>query len=328
MKKTFLFIFLLVFLFFFVGPSFPKEVAWGVNFSQKHAKDIGLDWKKTYSSLLQDLEVKRLKVAVHWDIIEPAKDQFVFKDIDWQVEQAENTGAKLMVAIGMKTPRWPECHIPSWAQGLSKEQQQQEILEMIEVIVTRYRDSSALGVWQVENEPLVPFGICPWIDKEFLGKEVALVRSLDPNHSVLVSDRGELSLWFGAAKQGDILGTTLYRKVWTPILKSYFVYPLPPVFYTRKAQLVRWLYGKETIGVELQAEPWGPKKLIDTSLQEQAKTMNPERFRSIVEYARKVGFAEQYFWGAEWWYWMKEVQNDPAMWNEAKKIFSGSDFSL
>ena len=48
----------------------------------------------------------------------------------------------------------------------------------------------------------------------------------------------------------------------------------------------------------------------------------------ITKVLRKVGFAEQYFWGAEWWYWMKEVQNDPAMWNEAKKVFSGSDSSL
>ena len=30
---------------------------------------------------------------------------------------------------------------------------------------------------------------------------------------------------------------------------------------------------------------------------------------------------EFYLWGAEWWYWMKEKQNKPEIWDEAKKLF-------
>jgi len=26
-------------------------------------------------------------------------------------------------------------------------------------------------------------------------------------------------------------------------------------------------------------------------------------------------------WGGEWWYWMKEKQNQPEIWQEAKKLF-------
>jgi hypothetical protein len=31
----------------------------------------------------------------------------------------------------MKTPRWPEYHIPSWASNLNKEEQQEEILKCL-----------------------------------------------------------------------------------------------------------------------------------------------------------------------------------------------------
>ena len=55
----------ILFLFFFVGSSpEAEEIIWGVDFSQKHAENLGLDWKETYSSLLDDLGVKNLKIAV------------------------------------------------------------------------------------------------------------------------------------------------------------------------------------------------------------------------------------------------------------------------
>ena len=75
------------------------------------------------------------------------------------------------------------------------------------------------------------------------------------------------------------------------------------------------------MNVELQAEPWGPKLLYDISLEEQEKTMNAEQFKKNIEYAKKTGFDYHYLWGAEWWYWMKEKQGDPSIWNEAKMLF-------
>jgi hypothetical protein len=112
----------------------------------------------------------------------------------------------------MKTPRWPECHIPEWAKLQSKEEQQAAILDFLKEIVARYDSSKAIVRWQVENEPFFPFGECPWVDKEFLKKEVALVKSLDSkNRPVVVTDSGEGSLWIQAAKIGDIAGTTMYK---------------------------------------------------------------------------------------------------------------------
>lgn len=330
MKRMLLTIFVILFLFLiscgvylFVGSAPQAEgIAWGVNFSQKHATNLGLDWQETYTALLDELGVRRLKVSVDWNNVHPEQNRFYFNDVDWQVAEAEKKGAALLLVAGMKTPRWPECHIPEWAMVLGKEAQQKQILSLLEQLVLRYKDSPALWAWQIENEPLFPFGKCPWIDKEFLKQEVRLVKSLDASHPVVISDSGELSLWIEAAKTGDMVSTTMYRKVWFHEVKRYIEYPLPPIFYARKAQFIDTLFGKEVIVGELQAEPWGPGKLLYyTTLEEQEAAFDLAQFRKNIDYAKHTGLREFYLWGAEWWYWLKQTQDDATFWNEAKKLF-------
>ena len=73
--------------------------------------------------------------------------------------------------------------------------------------------------------------------------------------------------------------------------------------------------------VELQAEPWGPKMIYETPLEEQNKSMNLEKFKEIIDYTQRTGFDEAYLWGAEWWYWLKEKHNNETIWQEAQKLF-------
>jgi len=314
---------LLVMGFFFVGsPPRAEKIVWGVNFSQKHAEGLGLDWKAVYSVLIDDLGAKNIKLATYWDLIEKEEGYYDFTDLDSQIGEAEQKGVSLLLVIGMKSPRWPECHIPEWAKGLNKEEQQKNILELLEETVLRYSSSPAVTMWQIENEPFFPFGECPWVDKEFLKEEVELVKSLDKEkRPVLISDSGEGSFWIQAAKIGDIAGTTMYRKVWVHQLETYFTYPLPPNFYWRKAQIIKTFFAKRVICVELQAEPWGPHLLYDSPLEEQQKSMDLQRFQEVINFAGKTGLDEFYLWGGEWWFWMKEKQGQPEIWQEAKKLF-------
>jgi len=326
MKKFILIILILILfvkaLFFIGSPPQAEKITWGVNFSHKHAQNLGLDWQKAYLALIDDLGVKNIKLGVYWDLIEPKKGEYNFSDLDWQVKTAEDKGIKLLPVIGMKAPRWPECHIPQWAADLNKEEQQREVLGMIKEIIQRYKGSSSITKWQVENEPFFPFGECKWTDKDFLKKEIDLVKSLDDQkRPIVISDSGEGSFWFTAAQLGDVVGTTMYRKVWSTQFKTYLNYPFLPVFYWRKAEIIRKIFNKKVICVELQAEPWGPELLYSSPLEEQEKTMNPEQFQKNIEFAKKTGFDEFYLWGSEWWYWMKEKQNKPEIWNEAKKLF-------
>lgn len=325
------------FLYFFVGFSKEKEdINWGIDFSQMQAEALKLNWKEVYLGAIEDLGVKKIKLHTQWDWVEGKNDGYYFDDIDWQIKTAENRGIEIIYVLGMKTGRWPECHAPEFTKILSREEQQEELLEYIEKVVLRYKDSKAIAYWQVENEPLFEFGECPaWYYEDngkFLEKEVELVKSLDPERQIIISDSGELSWWTKAAKIGDIVGSTMYRKAWVNVNnnfgfsggfypKFYGTYPLPPVFYSRKAAIIKALFGKKVICVELQAEPWAEKPFYDVPLDEQEKTMNLEKFKENVEYAKKTGFDTFYLWGAEWWYWMKTVQNQPQIWQEAKKLF-------
>jgi len=318
-----LIVFLITFFYFFIGtPPESQEITFGVNFSQKHAQDLGLEWKENYLALLDDLKVRNLKLITHWDLIEGERDKFYFDDLDWQIKETEDRGAKIILVIGLKTGRWPECHIPEWARNLSKEDQQERILNLLKEIVLRYRQSEAIFAWQVENEPFFPFGECQWKDKDFVAREIDMVREIDSQKRPIVfTDSGEGSFWFEASKLGDIVGITIYKKVWFKELKSYIYYPLPPVFYWRKAVLINKFFNKRVIVAELQAEPWGPVLLYDLPLEEQQKTMDLEQFKYNISFAKKTGLDEFYLWGGEWWYWLKEKQGKVEIWEEAKKLF-------
>jgi hypothetical protein len=324
--KYFLFAVLgLVLLFagYFSIGSAPRDekITWGVNFSQTQAQWLGLDWKAAYLALLEDLGVKNIKLITYWNLLEGEKGKYNFEDLDWQIAKADEHGVKLLLAIGMRTPRWPECHIPDWAKSLSKEEQQERILGLLETIITRYGGFASVWAWQVENEPFFPFGECPKgvLNEDFLKKEIDLVKSLDgQNRPVVISDSGEFSSWFSAARLGDIVGTTLHRKAWFEEIGSYVTYPIRPIFYWRKAQIISRLFGKPVIVGELQAEPWCYKYFSN----ECDEVMNLQDLKNNIEFAQETGLGKFYLWGAEWWYWMKEKQNKPEIWNEAKKLFN------
>lgn len=318
-----------LFCYFFVGKApVPKNITWGVDFSQMQAESLGLNWKEVYLSLINDLGSKNIKIHTQWDWVEGSKNKYYFDDIDWQITQAGKNGVKVIYVLGMKSGRWPECHIPGWASTLTENQQKSEVLKYIKQTVLRYKDSKAISYWQVENEPFFVFGICPswYYDKgNFLKEEVNLVKSLDSSRKIIVSDSGEGSTWFSAAKIGDIVGTTMYRDAWLHISDKvgfYLHYSYSPVFYFRKALLIDKIFGKKVICIEFQAEPWLSKPFNDIPLEEQYKTMDLKRLKSNIEYAKQTGFDTFYFWGAEWWYWLKSTQNQPQIWNEIKSIFS------
>ena len=321
-------IFFLIILFFLVfllsrGHIYDKdELTYGITFSEKQAKDLRLDWQKVYLAILDDLGVKKIRLSAYWNVIEPTNGNFFWDNLDWEVKEASTRGAEIILAVGGRLPRWPECHFPNWTRGQSEEERGKSILNYIEKTVNRYKDYSQIIAWQVENEPFLShFGDCPKLDRKFLDKEIALVRSLD-SRPIVVTDSGELSVWIPAARRADIFGTTMYRDTYSSHLKRYIHYPIGPGFFRFKKNITSFFaHPKKWIVVELQAEPWTPVPYQNVSQAERDRTMNLEKFKEIIEFARLTGFKEFYLWGAEWWYWEREVNNNPAIWEEAKSLF-------
>lgn len=298
-----------------------SRVNYGVTFSKPFAEHLGLDWKETYLAVLDDLNVKYLRLPIYWTEIESQNNNLTFENVDWQIQEAEKRDTKIIFVLGQKQPRWPECHIPDWAREMNKEDREKELTEIISYTVNKYKDEETISAWQIENEPFLPYGNCPTLDKKFLDEEIAVVRNLDPSRPIIITDSGELSTWYSAASRADILGTTLYRIVWDERI-GYVHYPISSLFYRFKAAMIHYLTNvQRIIIVELQAEPWGPDIILNTPLEEQYKSMNAEQFKKNIAYVNEVEFSEAYLWGCEWWYWLKTKQNDDSIWKEAKKVF-------
>lgn len=304
----------------FSGPK-NKTIEYGATFSYPYAESLGLNWKQTYLAMLDNLNLKYLRLPAYWDKLEPQRDVYDFTDLDFQLDEAKKHHVKVLLAVGRRLPRWPECHDPAWLGDLSQTEAQNAQLSYLETVIGRYANRSEIVAWQVENEPfLSSFGICPPLNERFLDREISLVKSTDPVRPVLVSDSGELSLWIKSGQRGDLFGTTLYRFVFSDVFKRYWVNYIPYWFYRVKAGLLRLLNpGKPIMIVELQAEPWTTKGILNTPINEQFKTMSLEKFDTMISVGRKTGFSPQYLWGVEWWYWMEE-QGHPEFWDRVKQL--------
>ena len=318
------FLFVTIYGFLFIGPA-PQstkveDATWGVNFSHRQAEALGLNWQETFLALADDLGAQYWRIPVYWDELEKTKDEYDFTKWDWQIAELEKRDAKVILAIGVKLPRWPECHLPDWVKDANRATHEQQLFQYLREVVARYRDSEAVLMWQVENEPfLYPFGECPRPDGELLDKEIQLVKVLDKKntlgvqHPIMITDSGELSVWLPAGKRADVFGSTLYRIVHDPRIGFLEYTFFTPTFHARKEVFLHWFYPNlEVQVIELQAEPWVTSLPLSLeNLEEQNKTLSPEQFDKNIQFALATGTKTFYLWGAEWWYWLKSAQDMP-----------------
>lgn len=296
----------------------PVTPNFGVTFSVKYARELGLDWKAAYAATLDELQIRRLRIPVYWDESEPERGRHVWDDVRWMLDEADKRGAEVILAVGRKTPRWPECHVPTWAKGLPVEEQDARTLDFLRAEIEEFKGHPAVRTWQVENEALFRFGECPPPDRALLREEIRLVRSLDAR-PILVTDSGELSTWLRAAPLGDGLGISLYRRVRNRVFGE-LLWPVSPLVYADRMRLIRPLAGNVIVS-ELQAEPWFSRPVAETPLDEQFRQMDPQRLRDNLDYAVSTGASEIYLWGVEWWYWVRTQGND-GLWKAAQALLS------
>ncbi len=320
-------IFIVLGIFFLIGINFwylstlkNENIIWGASFSPEYTRYLGLDVKETYKIILDDWKFRYLRLTARWDSIESQKGKFDFTELDYLMSEAGKRNVKVILALGQKTPRWPECNVPDWSEKLSDAEYFSALNNFLTNVTQRYANNPTLEIWQVENEPFLAFGkTCRQLDSAKLQTEITTVKNLDKNHPVLVTDSGELSWWSKTAKAGDLFGTTVYRIVWNKDI-GYFAYNwLPASAYRARAS---W-YGrdlKQTYVAELQAEPWVADHTIsDNNVDEQFKSMDLDRIKNNMDFAKQTGFSRAYLWGVEWWYWLK-VHGYPDVYDYAKNL--------
>ncbi len=295
--------------FLFIGwPHITPNVEYGMTFSRPYAQELGLDPDVVLKTALDDVKIRRFRLAAYWKQVEPSRDTWDFADLDYQISEIGKRNGKVILAIGEKLPRWPECWGPDWWKNMSRAEQRVETLKYIEAVVLRYKDNPTINAWQIENEPHFAYGNCPSPDYFFMPYEANFVRGLDPSHQIYTTDSGELSSWVTLAPFVDQLGISVYRTVRSPTfgnmnLHYWFV---PPFLYKRKAMLLRPFGVRDLYVSEFQMEPWSNKPLLETPIEDQLSSMNIAQMKANFSFAERMEIPNIDFWGIEWWVWMKQ----------------------
>lgn len=299
-----------------------RPVELGATFIPAYAQQLGIDPHQTLDAIINDLGVKHLRLVSYWDSIEQKPGTYDFSELDWEFKAAEKSNAKISLAIGLRQPRWPECHMPDWAKTESKSDWYQQLNAFITKVIERYHGSPALESYQLENEFfLTVFGKCTDFNRKRLVDEAALVKRLDPAHTLIIS-RSNNGIGFPVGEPTpDLFGVSVYKRVWDQtVTHRYFEYPFPAWFYASLAGGGKILTGKDLIIHELQAEAWLPAsyKIQDAPISELYKSMNPQRLKDRFRYGEATGMKRVDLWGVEWWYQMKVKRNAPELWDTAK----------
>lgn len=294
--------------------------SYGISFSSKYARELNLDTQKALTTILDELNVKHVRLMSYWDEHEREQGKYNFDELDWQLNEASRQKAKVSLSVGLRQPRWPECHEPEWIRSLSQAERNIALQKYIDAVVFRYRNHPALETWQLENEALnTAFGRCTDHDRVRIQSEYKRLKQLDPYHPIIMSLSDQHGLPV-AQPIPDTYGMSIYRVFYNKLIyRGYITYPTPIWYHRLRKFVIEKIHNKPVIIHELQLEPWGPYSIPEMSASEQDKSMSTRQMQKNINFAKKIGARETYLWGAEWWYWRKEVLKDVKPWDTVKR---------
>ena len=294
----------------------------GVSLSLHRCKELRLSPQRLLRAALHDTGCRRFRLMSYWNIHEPENGRFDYRALDKQMDLIAEFGGKVTLCIGKRQPRWPECHIPDWAIGLGGKAWYAPLYDYLELTVLRYKRHPALESWQLENEALLrTFGACK--DKDYnrkrLQEEAEIVRSLDGKHPLIMSLSNSWGIPF-RKPQPDRYAISVYRRTIDP--RGNIRQNMSPAFlYRIRCDTIQLLSRRRVFIHELQAEPWVTGPIANIPVEQQLRIFNPKILRDNYRYAMAIRHDPIYFWGLEWWYWLKVRHRQPAMWEAAGTLF-------
>jgi hypothetical protein len=297
-----------------------QDAQMGVSFSTKQTNMFDLDPQETFRALLDDMGVRHFRLMSYWDVHESVQGKRDFSSLDWQIAEAKKRNADVTLAIGLRQPRWPECHEPDWATNLDIIEWRRALNDYISTVVKRYENEPTIISWQLENEfSNGLFAKCRDSSLERLQIEFDLVKSLSKKPVWMsLSDQGGYP---ARGPRADRWGFSVYRTVWsTGLYTGYMTFPVPIWYHNLRKNVIEAGTGKDTFIHELQLEPWGPTDIPYLTTEQQNQSMSTKQIHDSLLFARELGMKDIYSWGGEWWYWRK-LHGDPTVWNTVKDEF-------
>lgn len=200
---------------------------YGVSYSFEQADWYGLDPREDYKKLLDEVKPDWVRLPFFWDQMVDEGGSLKIDDLKFAIEEAEKRDVKVVIALGAKTPYYPETHFPAEIKDQVKFGQRltpdhpivDELLNIDKKVVDELSEYPNISHWQVENEPLLgdPRGISVSVD--LVKKEVEVVRNADPKKRPVILnhpagwyfDRSWLDL-LSILEVGDVYSTNAYFK--------------------------------------------------------------------------------------------------------------------
>lgn len=312
---------------------------YGFSFSFERARWFGLDARKAYADILDSAKFKWVRLPFFWDsMMKREGDTWVFTkefdDLVFAVEQAKLHNVNVCVALGAKTPYYPEFHLPkSEASKLKfgqiiddKSPVAGDLLKVDSMVVSRLSSYDNIVYWQIENEPYLA-NVSNWkIDRSLLLAESAAVRTADAfGRPIILNHVGPWALdsrWrdlTSLLQESDAFGVNAYFKTQGTYLLSLDVFgrtiriPWPGNF---SWPVQSWLFlspnyynlahdtflsGHDLWVLEMQAEPY-IRVLSDADKTQAFKAADMLKASNylIDSRVKYVGL-----WGAEFWEYRK-----------------------
>jgi hypothetical protein len=314
-----------------------SEPLLGVNFSHRQAAWLGLDPDEAFRDLVDRLRVRRFRLSLYWEEIQPEPTRYDFTTLHRQLDLLEARNAKALITVGLKAQRHPEFYPPLWlgSSGLpargaeirSAERLITHLMLMLERAVALLADYRAVDAWQVENEPFQPAAgrTSGWrIAPATLEREIAAVRGSDPRNRPIVLNYSSNTIWdlgwLRTLRQADVLAQDIYtRKPGGPFgyVNPHAFGPFGPGLLTQSILAHR--FGREFWITELQAEPWETTPQIELD-DAQIGSISPKLLEKNLRLARGAHPERIYLWGAEWWLRQRQ-RGDSRYWDLAAGLF-------
>jgi hypothetical protein len=311
----------------------------GTTFSPLQCYYMGLDYRTTFSAICT-LGLNRVRLGAYWNVIQTAPDQYDFSELDWLLDQCDRHNIEVVLAVGMKVPRWPEFHFPQWVSDrhdtgsspIALDQRSPGVADLtlafIDRVVNHCRMAPALKYWQVENEPFTRLDIAGgrFLSADFVKREVDLVRSLRaPHQKLLLTNAIHLPqpkpaeddpAFQDSLALADAIGLNVYTKV--PAGQTGYLEPLPAFWQ----QLTQWQgtltqFDRESWIAEAQAEPWEANQLVAMKARSYPSA-SPLKTQRLVHRLSTIGYETILLWGCEYWYWQKQQGNNLWWWTVEK----------
>ena len=310
---------------------------YGVSYSFEQAGWYGLDARKSYVELLDSVKFNWVRLPFFWDQMTDENGNLKIDDLEFAISEADRRDVKVVIALGLKTPYYPEYHLPEYIALQLKFGERidanypiaDDLLAIDGKLVSALSKYENISHWQVENEPYLA-NVNNWkIEKDLISKEIEVVRKTDPKKRPIILnhvgptlfDRKYLDL-LPLLLPGDVFSINAYFKTQGTYLLSFEV-------FDRKVNIAwpKWLVWpvqswtffsvdfekvkKEVEGkdiefwvLEMQAEPYireredGMRKNLSFS---------PRDLKGADKFLRSYKIESVGLWGTHFWQFREKI---------------------